>query len=83
MNANSKRNLYGRITIFLVGLGFASVGLGSLLKGQSANEGLGDTFGSGPIVVLVGLLAMGAAVFMKDSPAEDRLVRTGKRSRKR
>jgi hypothetical protein len=83
VKAQSRRNLYGRIGIFLVGLGFASIGLGSLLKGESSSEGFGSAFGSAPIFVLVGLLAMGAALFMKNDTADRRPVGAGKKSRRR
>jgi hypothetical protein len=69
--------------IFLAGLGFLSVGLGSLLKGQTYNEGFNGALGSAPIIGLVGLLAMGGAIFMKSDTADKRLVDTGKKSKRR
>jgi hypothetical protein len=83
VNAKFRRNIYGRIVIFLVGLGFVSVGLGSLLKGDSSSEGFGGAFGSAPIILLVGLLAMGAAMFLKNEAADRRPVGADEKSRRR
>jgi hypothetical protein len=76
VNAKFRRNIYGRIVIFLVGLG-------SLLKGDSSSEGFGGAFGSAPIILLVDLLAMGAAIFLKNEAADRRPVGADKKSRRR
>jgi membrane-associated protease RseP (regulator of RpoE activity) len=70
MKQRFMRRLLRRIGLFLVGLGIFAVGLGPLIRAKSSpGDVRGLTFA--PIGIIVGVLAMTAAIFRKDGSVED------------
>jgi hypothetical protein len=80
VNAKSRKNLYARIGISFIGLGFLSVGLAIGLRAEEpiVHPRLGGGLVFAPVFVLISLLVMGMAIFKKDDPPET----TGRRNRR-
>jgi hypothetical protein len=78
----SLRRVLGRIAIFLIGLGFFAAGLGPLIRAKTSPGNIsGLSFA--PIGIMVGILAMIAAIFTKDRPVEDMRSPRGRKKRRR
>jgi hypothetical protein len=76
------RRLLRRIGLFLLGLGIFAAGLGPLIRAKSSPGYVrGLTFA--PIGIIMGALAMTAAIFTKDRPVEEgRSPKGGKKQRR-
>jgi uncharacterized membrane protein len=81
VDKRSRETLYGRIGIFLVGLGLLSMGVASLAQGQSSYTNYWGGLAFAPIPAIIGILAMAMAIFKKDKSAETpRSKNNGKRN---
>ena len=63
---------YGRIGLFLIGLGVFSVGLGSLLRGHLFYQSFWGGAAFAPVVLLGGLAVMVLAVRKRGLESENR-----------
>jgi phage gp37-like protein len=75
--SGSKTKWYARPAVFLVGLGFLSVGLGHMLRGQATHQSYWSGAAFAP--VLIGAMAMYLAVFRQDEPQAKEHSRRGRR----
>jgi hypothetical protein len=64
--SGSKTKWYARPAVFLVGLGFLSLGLGYILRGQTTYRSYWGGAAFAPVLILVGGMAVYLALFRRD-----------------
>ena len=77
--SGSRTKWYARPAVFLVGLGFLSVALGHMLRGQATYQSYWSSAAFAPVLILVGAMAMYLALFRQDEPQAKERSRRGRR----
>jgi hypothetical protein len=77
--SGSKTKWYARPAVFLVGLGFLSVGLGHMLRGQTTYQSYWGGRAFAPVLMLVGGMAMYLALFRREEQQAKEHSRRGRR----